>query len=1451
MGSSPNANSSGTASVGTANRFSFQGTGTTFTLQYNNAASTFRLPVALNSLTSSGTTVTATTAQPHGLAVGSQVNIMGASDEAYNGGPFVVTTVPSSTTFTYAAGSAPGTSPDTGSSLRVIGAAATVSGTAAWASADPRINLLQRTLSLDVVEQFDPDGASTTLVPVLDKPSPKRDVTTYFLRAQKFWNGETVYVDGSGNACGISDGPPTNPPTVTLQLTSNCANAAANADPANKATFSWGGGALNGAGGCRGFQSRVPLIACDQLSPPQFDAIGPFLNNQLPLDASGSIVGYTESTDGLGTRLTPASPGGVMASSNTPLAQSVNDIRGKFADLWTNGQATPTLDPIMNHVSPKEKTVVIMVTDGMQNCPPFVQDNNTQIGQAPYNPTTMSKTDAGALGTAAATQKLYDPAANGTASGASVNADGTISGDAASSVITYVVGFGLQPTDKPRLDVIAWGGSGMRQTLGTYSGQDTWTRFPTAGERAQCQTCTDAFLAPDPDTLRRVLQGVIDVGAQSGEFSAQQTITESVFEYVDRVASHSAAAPSTRFGAIVPTRFVSSFNLPGFRGQLKAYQNDGSGGTLQIWSAGDKLKTLVAYGAPNATSCVGGMCSCPTGRDPVVPASPLCTMSELGTHIKRRIYTTDHNGVYSFDPTSLMASGDSPFPASNRLPLWPPNTNVLAGSLDPALGLPPDNPSCFLVTPYANCQQQVFADLQEKYRACKGTNLPNACTANGDLQKLQAARAEARELILAFMAGAEPVVDSSGGLKRGSSGPANGALLYNARSWVLADSELATPAVVTPPSLSEPAVYVDEYKYYRDGAGTDRANDDTMIRHGFGLTKPDDDGKFGNGEDDTRTKLKPVMTVIYAPANDMLHAFRAGPCYSPSTTPANCVDGAPAESGGEELWGFIPFDQLGDLALRFLNNPQSRTNHVYMLARGVRFADIFVPGAITNVTVGSTTVPSMKGVWRRILFFGRGIGGKYVTALDVTAPGPYTTSAAATVPPIPLWNRGNPDTTTGKSRDAGGVVNGNVDDYNAYLAMGETWSMPTVALVTPNDFYVTPRRSRIEFVLFMGSGYGDPNAVTREGTTHYTLDALSGDVVAHKDVEDVAAANGLGHTKEEVGYTNAIVANSVSFNRSAFAGVAQNQFNVNPHPWSYFSTRVYFGDLYGRLWKILTANPNVVLPAADLGANQPVGTAVALMGENVNPDAPDPATTIPNIFVTTGADARAVGPFKNYSLLDTGEDTNFVFGSAVPGTDASAGVSTFPPVTPQFVRTFDQGDPEATCSFTTEAVFRGTIQPTSAVECSAEPVAGVCQGTLLQRVFFGGTRLSAPATKFAPPTPLACGTGQYPCRSQFDSILYALGVETGQAAYDLSTTGDDAYRIFRDSRIAAIGFQADPGTGGGSRLVADEGLIKGTPKPPPVPGVPPTTTSATASVVLRREPGQPAPVVQYGSTVCQ
>ena len=70
-------------------------------------------PIAMSSLTRSGTTATGTTTSAHGLTVGENVLVAGAIETAYNGN-FTVLTTPTSTTFTYTVSGSPAT-PATGS----------------------------------------------------------------------------------------------------------------------------------------------------------------------------------------------------------------------------------------------------------------------------------------------------------------------------------------------------------------------------------------------------------------------------------------------------------------------------------------------------------------------------------------------------------------------------------------------------------------------------------------------------------------------------------------------------------------------------------------------------------------------------------------------------------------------------------------------------------------------------------------------------------------------------------------------------------------------------------------------------------------------------------------------------------------------------------------------------------------------------------------------------------------------------------------------------------------------------------------------------------------------------------------------------------------------------------------------------------------------------------------
>ena len=265
-----------------------------------------------------------------------------------------------------------------------------------------------------------------------------------------------------------------------------------------------------------------------------------------------------------------------------------------------------------------------------------------------------------------------------------------------------------------------------------------------------------------------------------------------------------------------------------------------------------------------------------------------------------------------------------------------------------------------------------------------------------------------------------------------------------------------------------------------------------------------------------------------------------------------------------------------------------------------------------------------------------------------------------------------------------------------------------------------------------------------------------------------------------------------------------------------------------------------------------MGVAASLLG--ILPIGSTTTTPVPYVYITSGADSRQGGPFRIYGFLDGGDDAN-TSTTAGPVTD---GITTFAPMQMLFTQPFDPGTPEAPCEGTTvAAVFRGTVQPATAFQCgdvTVDETTGQVQcNDKVGRVFFAGTRLSPPNTTFSPPTPLACGTGYYPCRSQFDSIIYALGAETGSAAFDLNAgTDEDAYRVFRDSRLSAIQMLADPNAAKGtSSFVPDEGRVKGAPKPPPPPGVPGAASSSTPNVVMARIPGQPPPAVRYGTTVCQ
>jgi hypothetical protein len=868
---------------------------------------------------------------------------------------------------------------------------------------------------------------------------------------------------------------------------------------------------------------------------------------------------------------------------------------------------------------------------------------------------------------------------------------------------------------------------------------------------------------------------------------------------------------------IIPTLFQASFELPGYKGHLRAYQNE-SGVSVEQWDAGAKLLTRVTTGISAVAEISGA------GADQLTFAqlhggladSAVSLTAAMG--IRRRIYTTDRNGYYD-----VIQSGANPFAGlfagtvgvydgtnHGRVVLWPPtianttasvaptdtssNLSLIQGLLDAAIGLPTDA----TISGWSSTQQTTeFTRLQTTFGACKGANLNGNCTSATTATRLKGARKEAREIMLAFLAGAEPVLDVNGDPTRLPStvtAAARYQILYQARSWILAESSLAPPAVVAPPIGQSPPVFAEEYKAYASGLTSGGSTKVDVLSAGFGLRNPDAESGQTAAFIDTRNNLKPAMTVAYLGANDMLHAFRAGPsCRTLSTgnTYATC-----SEQGGEELWGFMPYDQLGKL--ESMRQPQKRATKTYVVSAAVRFADVFVPvpadldGSTLeefSATINGGTISSAKGVWRQVLYFGRGPGGKYLTALDVSNRGAYTNTSLASNPPIPWWNRGNPDTFDGR---VGGTETHLAADTTAYSKMGETWSVPAIAFVdatrnstTRRPFDATASEGGVGVVAYVGSGYSDVNG---EGATFFTLDAVNGDPVAAVDVDAQAVTDNVSRTG--LSYKNALVAPPAAFSK------LQLTINQTTHPADQV-TRVYIGDLHGRLWKFVSADPTKAVLMADLGEDQAIGVGAALVSLN----------EVPHVYVAAGNDSRATGPFKFFGFRDDGSDTDTTHGTPTAATGDST-VQVASPAVFLFSTEFDTN-------------FRGTLQPATAFTDANPPLA---------RVFFGGTRFNEPGTLFAP--------DPYPCRSSFDSVIYAVGAETGGAAYDF---GGDSFLVLENSRKTALQIIKEPaavgsapGTSGGSRLIVDEGLMSGGAAvvPPPPPGEQPKTIAGIPAVSL-------------------
>jgi hypothetical protein len=866
--------------------------------------------------------------------------------------------------------------------------------------------------------------------------------------------------------------------------------------------------------------------------------------------------------------------GGLRATQNTPIAKALNDIR------VANPAAFPARPPQVDAV---QRNYVIFLTDGDDTC---------------ANP---SDPNASANAAASAASALYyqggGPGANNT--------------DSQHQAELFFVAF-TADVDVTRANKIARAGSGGIVSNGNVT-------CPSG------VPCRDAFTATSTDDLVKALQEALQFSVAGGSFAASGPTIATVFELsVDDPATPppaiedafhpcwDAGCTLNRYSHRVNTFFQPTFDMPGFKGHIFAFNNTSFTAVQtpkgvnvnQPWDAGAALNRQVTVNLQTGTGSGG------QNRFTFAELHAGASVENIGTtnaRIKRRIFTSDGNGRF---PRSADNQFDSADPAGrNVVSIWPPNQDKVTntkGDVDPAVGTPGPLDAALGIS------TMTFAELQATFHACQSSTdagagpLPAGCAPADPTLSLNTALKEAREAILAYTAGAKLVIGNDSKPFRASSGE----LLYRDRDWILNDSTLSQPAVVTPPLRAVPGVHVREFLLFRDGRRDANRNGIAEVNLGFGLRNPDID----DASPETKLDLKPVMTVLYIGSNSMLHAFKA--------------------ETGEELWGFVPFDQLGKL--KDLMKPQTRGNHAYVISTSPRVANIFVPGTFSASNV------TFDGRWRTIVAVGRGAGGKFLSVLDVTGPGPFTKEALDANLPWVMMNRGNPDTVDGTA----GGTQVRAADFASYAKMGQTWSVPAVGNVDvapspmPSPSPVAPPGGFTggEWRLFMGSGYGD---TAQEGSTFFVLDPITGDIIDARDVGDGTPTYFPD---------NALVANAAAYNPF------QLDIPSQPNRSEDHTTRVFIPDIHGRIWKFAAGSMGKF---ADEGPSQPFGDAVALLK----------LADVGHVFASSGHDnrvavpAQPTPPFKMFAYRDEGGDT--AISPGVPPLTTSGPATAFPISFPQ------------------------------------------------------------------------------------------------------------------------------------------------------------------------------------------
>jgi hypothetical protein len=453
------------------------------------------------------------------------------------------------------------------------------------------------------------------------------------------------------------------------------------------------------------------------------------------------------------------------------------------------------------------------------------------------------------------------------------------------------------------------------------------------------------------------------------------------------------------------------------------------------------------------------------------------------------------------------------------------------------------------------------------------------------------------------------------------------------------------------------------------------------------------------------------LTAVYLGTNGgMMHAFRA--------------------DNGYELYGYIPHDLLPDLkdfARTLVTDNNGITGHQYFISASATVQDAYLQDA-----------PSGDPEWRTVLAFGRGAGGKFVTALDITDVGEWdgstptfiTGTCSSCLPtdfdePELLFTVGNNEDGVSVIRSSGVLTSVNNNDYDGF---GETWSLPVMGRVHNGT-------AEGQWLLFMGTGYGCVG--TDEGRYLYALTLEDGTVYKKLGpIDDVPGA--------------AIDQNGTPATPTLF-----NPHEPGVNDGRDFVTRVYIGDLQGVIHKL------------DATANDPDDWEFGPFFEVTEEADEDVAQGAHNQPITVMIEAlKLVGDSTIYLFVGTGGDNRVDLTDpdsfkmvGIVDTDSSSTIPDDDPAFPGELLTLEDGDK---FFFHLPEGERVTVPPVLARNTSTNGV-----------VFFATVREEYDAAS---------------CSTTFNSTLFAATVTKGLGSFDLdpSTAGVQDQTDLGEGKVTSL-----------------------------------------------------------------